>query len=329
MKAIVYHDYGSPDVVKCVEIEAPTPAGNEVLIKVRAASVNPLDWRLMQGAPYVFRILFGLHKPTATRPGRLGRDVAGTVEAVGSGVTQFKPGDSVFGWCQGAFAEYVCTSEASLVNKPSSLTFEEAAAVPVAALTALQGLRDKVRVRSGQNVLINGAAGGVGTFAVQLAKSFGAEVTGVCGTGNLELVRSLGADRVVDYTQGDFTRSGERYDAILDCVGNVPLSAGRRVLVPKGICAIAGAPKKPGPLVARAVLGPLLSPVTGRKFVMFLARLRQADLATMADLMQAGKVTPVIDRRFTLAEAAEALRYSAAGHARGKVVISLGHNPGT
>ncbi len=321
MKGIVYHAYGSPDVVRCVEIEEPSPAAKEVLIKVRAASVNPLDWRMMKGLPAPFRILFRLQKPTESRPGRPGRDVAGTVEAVGSSVRRFKPGDHVFGSCQGAFAEHACAAEESLVHKPSPLTFEQAAAVPVAALTALQGLRDKGRVRAGQKVLINGAAGGVGTFAVQLAKTFGAEVTGVCSTGNLELVRSLGADRVIDYTREDFMRGGQRYDVLVDCVGNVPLSAGRRALVPHGTCVIVGAPKNPGVVLGRAVLGSLRSPVTGRRFVMFIARLRPADLATVADLMQVGKVTAVIDRRFPLAEAADALRCSAAGHARGKVVI--------
>ena len=198
MKAIVYHTYGSPDVLKCEEIDKPTAGDNEVLIKVRAASVNPLDWRLMRGRPYIVRILFGLRKPKITRPGR---DVAGQVEAVGRNVTQFKPGDEVFGTCRGAFAEYVCTSESALVMKPDNVTFEQAASVPVAAFTALQGLRDKGQIQAGQKVLINGAAGGVGTFAVQIAKSFGADVTGVCSTRNVEMVRSIGADRVIDYTQ--------------------------------------------------------------------------------------------------------------------------------
>ena len=214
MKAIVYHHYGSPDVLQWEEIEKPTAGDNEVLIRVRAASVNPLDWHFMRGTPYIVRILAGLRKPKVTR---LGVDVAGQVEAVGRNVTQFKPGDEVFGSCRGAFAEYVCTSESALVMKPDNVTFEQAASVPVAAFTALQGLRDKGHIQPGQKVLINGAAGGVGTFAVQIAKSFGADVTGVCSTRNVDMVRSIGADQVIDYTQEDFTKSGQRYDLIFDC----------------------------------------------------------------------------------------------------------------
>ncbi len=231
MKAIVYHNYGPPDVLKYEEIVAPTAGDDEVLIRVRAASVNPLDWHFMRGTPYFLRIMTGLLKP---KDRRLGVDVAGQVEAVGRNVTQFKPGDEVFGSCRGAFAEYACTAESALVTKPDNVTFEQAASVPVAAYTALQGLRDKGHIQPGHKVLINGAAGGVGTLAVQIAKSFGAEVTGVCSTRNVDLVRSLGADRVIDYTQEDFTKSGQGYDLIFDCVGNHSLSAYRRVLSPKG-----------------------------------------------------------------------------------------------
>jgi NADPH:quinone reductase-like Zn-dependent oxidoreductase len=214
MKAIVYHKYGSPDVLKLEEVDMPTPGDDEVLIKVRAASVNPID-RLIRGQPYILRAVTGLRKPKDTR---VGRDLAGQVEAVGRNVTQFQPGDEVFGACLGAFAEYVCARENKLALKPAHLTFEQAAAVPVAAITALQGLRDKGRIQPGQKVLINGAAGGVGTFAVQIAKSFGADVTGVCSTRNVDMVRSIGADQVIDYTQEDFTQSGQRYDLLFDCV---------------------------------------------------------------------------------------------------------------
>ncbi|MFZ0800462.1 MAG: NAD(P)-dependent alcohol dehydrogenase [Terriglobales bacterium] len=323
MKAIVYHRYGSPDVLKCEEIEKPAVGDDEVLIKVRAASVNPLDWRLLRGVPRIFRILFRLHEPSNSHPGRPGRDVAGQVEAVGRNVTRFKPGDEVFGSCRGAFAEYACTSESALVVKPDNVTFEQAASVPVAALTALQGLRDKGRIQPGQKVLINGAAGGVGTFAVQIAKSFGAEVTGVCNTRNVDLVRSIGADRVIDYTQEDFTKSGQRYDLILDNVGNHSLSACRRILNPNGICVIAGAPKEPGIFLTRFITTPVLSRFVSQMFVMFIAKMNKEDLTILHDLMKAGKVTPVIDRHYKLTEVPEAIRYLETGHARAKVVITL------
>ncbi len=318
MKAIVYHNYGSPDVLQCEEIEMPTAGDDEVLIKVRAASVNPVD-RLFRGRPYIVRILTGLRKPKDTR---LGRDVAGQVEAVGRNVTQFKPGDEVFGACRGAFAEYVCTSESALVMKPDNVTFEQAASVPVAAFTALQGLRDKGQIQPGQKVLINGAAGGVGTFAVQIAKSFGADVTGVCSTRNVDMVRSIGADRVIDYTREDFTKGTQRYDLILDCVSNHSLSACRRVLNPNGKFVIVGA-SKVRILLTRALKALVLSRFVSQNFVMFIARLRKEDLTIMRELMEDGKVTPVIDRRYRLSEASEAIRYLEEGHARGKVVITL------
>src|SRR5580692_4021589 len=235
MRAAVYTRYGPPEVVQITDVEKPVPKDNEVLIKVRAASLNPLDWHFMRGTPYAVRIIAGLRKPRF--PG-LGVDVAGQVEALGAKVSQFKLGDEVFGSCKGAFAEYVCASESAVVMKPATVTFEQAAAVPVAAYTALQGLRDKGHLRPGQKVLVNGAAGGVGTFAVQIGKSFGADVTGVCSTRNVEMVRSIGADQIIDYNQEDFTKSGQRYDLLLDCIGNHPLAACKRVLSPKGICVV-------------------------------------------------------------------------------------------
>jgi NADPH:quinone reductase-like Zn-dependent oxidoreductase len=322
MKAIVYYNYGSPDVLKCEEIEKPTAGDDEVLIKVRAASVNPAD-RLFRGTSYIIRILTGLRKP---KDARLGRDVAGQVEAVGRNVTQFKPGDDVFGACRGAFAEYACTSESALVMKPEKVTFEQVASVPVAALTALQGLRDKGQIQPGQKVLINGAAGGVGTFAVQIAKSFGADVTGVCSTRNVDTVRSIGADHVIDYTREDFTKRGQRYDLIFDCVGNHALSACRHVLNPKGICVLVGAPHKVWIVLIRALKALALSRFVSQKFVMFIARRSKEDLTIMRDLMKTGKVTPVIDKRYRLSEVPDAIRYLEEGHARGKVVITLEYN---
>jgi NADPH:quinone reductase-like Zn-dependent oxidoreductase len=274
----------------------------------------------MRGTPYVVRVVGGLSKPRDTR---LGVDVAGQVEVVGRNVTQFKPGDEVFGTCRGAFAEYACAAESALVMKPKNMPFEQAASVPIAAFTALQGLRDKGHIQPGQKVLVNGAAGGVGTFAVQMAKSFGAEVTGVCSTRNLEMVRSIGADRVVDYTQEDFTKRGERYDLVLDAVGNHSLSACRRVLNPKGIFVMAGGASgrwKMG--LARGIRALVLSRFVSQNMVGMLARSNKEDLTTMRELMETGRVTPVIDRRYRLSEVSEAIRYLEAGHARGKVVIT-------
>src|ERR1022692_725779 len=322
MKAIVYYNYGPPDVLKYEEIEKPTAGDDQVLVKVRAASVNPLDWHFMRGTPYFVRIMTGLRRPKVTR---LGVDVAGQVEAVGRNVTQFKPSDEVFGTCRGAFAEYACTSESALVMKPNNVTLEQAASVPIAAFTALQGLRDKGQIQPGQRVLINGAAGGVGTFAVQIAKSFGAYVTGVCSTRNVDMVRLIGADRVIDYTQEDFTNSGQRYDLIFDSVGNHSLLACRRVLNPKGKYIAVGGPSSRwmiGPLTS-AITAPVLSRLVDRKFVTFIAKGSKEDLTVMHELMEAGKVTPVIDKRYRLSEVPEAIRYLEEGHARGKVVITL------
>jgi NADPH:quinone reductase-like Zn-dependent oxidoreductase len=322
MKAITYTEYGSPDVLKLTELEKPTPKDNEVLIQVRAASVNPLDLHYMRGTPYLIRTGAGLRKPKNTR---LGADLAGRVEAVGSSVAQFKPGDEVFGVRTGAFAEYVCKLEKTLAPKPVNLTFEQAAAVPVAACTALQGLRDKAQIQPGQKDLINGAGGGVGTFAVQIAKSFGGDVTGVTNTRNMDMVRSIGADHVIDSTQEDFTRSGQRYDLILDAGGNHSSSDTRRTLNSNGTLVIAGAVSTDnwlGPLV-----GPLQALVMSRfvsqTLVSFLASVTKEDLVALKELIEAGKVRPVIDRTYTLSEVPDVLRYLEEGHARGKVVISV------
>jgi NADPH:quinone reductase-like Zn-dependent oxidoreductase len=322
MKAAVYTKYGPPDVVQIRDIEKPVPKDNEVLIRIRAAAVNPLDWHLMRGEPYVVRAMCGLLKPKTTQ---LGVDVAGQVEAVGRKVTQFESGDEVFGACRGAFAEYGCSPESSLAIKPRNLTFEQAGAVSVAGRTALQGLRDKGQIQAGQKVLINGAAGGVGTFVVQIAKSFGADVTGVCSTRNLDMVRSIGADRVIDYTQQDFAKSGQRYDIFFDCFANHSLFACRRVLNPEGIYIAVGGPSDPWMIsfLGRVIAGPSLSGLTSQKFVTFMARSSKEDLRILGELMEAGKVTPVIDRRYRLSEVPEAIRYLEEGHARGKVVITL------
>jgi len=319
MKAIVYRRYGSPDVLECDEIEKPAPGDDEVLIKVRAASINPLDRHIMRGRPKFLRIAFGLHKPKI----RPGRDVAGQVEAVGRNVTRFKPGDEVFGACSGALAEYACARESALVSKPNNMTFEQAASVPVAALTALQGLRDKGKIRPGQKVLINGAGGGVGTFAVQIAKSFGANVTGVCSTTKVDMVRSIGADRVMDYTQQDFTEGTQRYDLIFDLVATHSLPEYRRVLSPNGICVFGGGPTKVRAILTLAFEVLVLSRFVSQNFVMFVAKLSTEDLTFLRDLMATGKITPVIGKRYTLAEVPQAMRYLEEGHARGKVVITL------
>ncbi|MCH8877652.1 MAG: NAD(P)-dependent alcohol dehydrogenase [Chloroflexi bacterium] len=331
MKAIVYTEYGPPDVLQLKEVGKPSPKDNEVLIKVHAASVNPLDWHLLRATPFLVRLTEGLLKP---KKEILGADVAGRVEEVGKNVKQFQTGDEVLGDFfvngLGGFAEYVCVPEdAALVQKPTNLTFEEAAAVPVAAVTALQGLRDKGQVQPGQKVLINGASGGVGTFAVQIAKSFGAEVTGVCSTRNLDMVRSIGADHVIDYTQEDFTQNGQRYDLIADAVGNRSVSDYGRALGPKGICVIIGY-SSPLLLFQHLFQGPWIS-MTGSKKIGLMGTVKpnKKDLVFMKGLLEAGKVVPVIDRRYPLSEVAEAIRYLEGGHAQGKVVITVGHNDKT
>ena len=322
MKAIVYRCYGSPDVLTYEDIEKPMPGDDEVLVKVHAASVNPLDWHYMRGSPYFIRLGSGVGAPKDIR---LGVDFAGTVEAVGKDVEQFKLGDEVFGGANGAFSEYVTVRDSrALAMKPANITFEQAASVPIAAITALQALRDKGKIKTGHRVLINGASGGVGTFAVQIAKSFGAEVTGVCSTRNVEMVRSIGADHVFDYKKENYTESGKQYDLIIDNVGNHSLLANRRVLSPEGVLVIVGGAGGNwlGPLI-RPIKALLLSPFVGQEFVLILAQLRQEDLAILADLMQAGTVTPVIDRSYRLSEVAAAIRYSEEGHARGKIIIDL------
>ena len=322
MRAVTYHEYGSPDVLRYEELEKAVAGDDEVLIRVRAASVNPLDWHFIRGIPYFLRIPAGLRKP---KDSRLGVDVAGEVEAVGRKATEFKSGDEVFGSCRGAFAEYACASRSVLVTKPNNVTFEQAASVSVAACTALQGLRDKGQIQPGQKVLINGAAGGVGTFAVQLAKSFGADVTGVCSTRNVDMVRSIGADRVIDYTREDFTKSGQRYDLIFDTVGNHSLVACRRALKANGVYIEVGG--RSGSwmigLFARAIAAPVLSWFVSQKFFMVLARVNRQDLTIMRELMASGKVTPVIDRCYMLSEVPDAIRYLEEGHARGKIVITV------
>lgn len=326
MKAIVYHNHRSPDVLKLEEIERPAPGDDEVLIKVHAAALNPIDSHLSRH-PILRRLLFAMGKSKINRPGR---DVAGEVEAVGRNVTQFKPGDAVFGLCAGAFAEYVCASASALVMKPDNASFEQAASVPLAGLTALQALQDKGKIQSGQKILINGAAGGVGTFAVQIARSFGAEVTGVCSTRNVEIVRSLGANYVIDYTREDFTKSGQHYDLIFDLVANHSFSALRRILNPRGIYIGAGMVGFGGSmfgLVARLLSDRVVSRLGRQKSVLFTAKLSKDDLTILRDLMEAGKVTPVIDRRYRLSEASEAINYLEKKHARGKVVMTLEADP--
>ena len=322
MKAIVIEKYGSPDVLQFKEVERPTPKDNQVLVKVQAASANPLDWHLMRGEPFIARLMgTGLLKP---RSSKVGADVAGRVEAVGKDVTQFKTGDEVFGTCNGSFAEYACAGEDRLALKPANVSFEEAAAIPVAATTALQGLRNKGRIQPGQKVLVNGASGGVGTFAVQIAKSYGTEVTGVCSTRNLDMVHKIGADHVVDYTQEDFTKNEQqRYDLIFDAVGNRSVSDYKRALKPGGTCAVAGFSSMPR-MFEHSALGPLRSK-TGNKKVggMGMAKINQNDLVFLKQLVETQKVRPVIDRRYPLSETADAIRYLEAGHAQGKVVITV------
>ena len=323
MKAVVYHCYGSSDVLSLAEIAMPTPADDEVLVKVRAVAVNPYDWHFMTGTPYIMRLQSGMGAPKRTR---FGVDFAGIVAAVGQNVTRFKLGDEVFGGRPGAMAEYVAVrADGALALKPANVSFAQAAAIPIAAITALQGLRDKGRLQPGQKVLINGASGGVGTFAVQIAKALGAEVTAVCSTRNAELVRSLGADHVIDYTKTNFTEGTERYDLVLDNVGNHSLLATRRVLKSKGILVIISGSKENrwiGPL-SRPIVAALLSPFVSQEMGMMMANSNHDDLNVLGELVRTGKVTPVIDRQYSLHEAAAAMGYLAEGHARGKVVVTL------
>ena len=325
MKAIVYCDYGVANL-KLEDIEKPVPTDDQILVRVHAASINPYDWHFVEGTPKIMRAMgVGLRKPKDTR---LGVDFAGTVEAIGKNVTQFKPGDEVFGGRGGAFAEYVCPrANRAVARKPANVTFEQAASINIAGMTALQALRDKGNVQPGQKILINGASGGVGTFAVQIAKSFGAEVTGVCSTRNVDLVRLLGADHVIDYTREDFAKHPERYDVVLDNVPNHSLSECRRILNPNGkyVMIGGGGPNDNrwiGPF-GRVINTMVLSPFVSQKMGMMMADANQKDLTILADMMQSGKVKPVIDRTYKLSEVPEAIRYLEQGHARGKVVITV------
>lgn len=322
MKAIVYTEFGPPDVLRYEDVGIPAPAGGEVLVRVRAASINPLDHHFMTGTPKIARLFIGgLREPKSTR---FGGDVSGVVEAVGANVTRFKPGDAVFGTSRTSYAEYTCAPEAALAIKPEAISFEDAAAIPIAGLTAFQALRNKGHVQPAMKVLVNGAAGGVGTFAVQFARAFGAAVAGVCSTRNVELVRSLGAERVYDYTREDFTKSGERYDVLLDNISNHSFAACRRVMTPKGVYLAIGTTKS-GPLdplpsiLAKLVMKPFVS----QQMPFFMARRNADDLAAIAQLIESGQVRVVIDRQYSLRDLPQAMRYFGEGHARGKVVITV------
>lgn len=321
MKAIVRTKFGSPDILELKDVEKPIPKDDQVLIQVHAASVNPLDWHLLRGEPFLVRVMgYGLLKP---KHRILGADIAGRVEAVGRNVTQFKVGDEVFGASMGGFAEYACFNENRIVLKPAAVTFEQAAAVPVAGLTALQGLRDHGQIQPGQHVLINGASGGVGTFAVQIAKALGAHVTGVCSTRNLDMVRSIGAEHVIDYTKEEFWRNGKQYDLILDNAAYHSIRKSLRALTPTGAYVLVGGSTSTASILLSLILNPLVSRIEGRKLVTFMARVNQKDLALLKELLEAGKVVPVIDRKYSLRETPQAIQYVEVGHARGKVIIAV------
>jgi len=323
MKAIVYDRYGSPDVLQYQEIEKPEPADDQVLIQVRASSANPYDWHFIRGTPSFIRLFTGIRAPKSRR---VGADVAGRVEAAGRNIKNFKPGDAVFGTATGSFAEYACALESNLALKPESLTWEQAASVPIAGITALQGLRDKGKIQAGQHVLINGAAGGVGTFAVQIAKSHGARVTGVCSTRNVDLVRSIGADEVVDYTRESFVDGGKRYDLFFDLVGNKPLPACLKVLQRNGIyigCGGGGPDRGSMGLLGSMLRSVVHAPFTTQKMPTLFAKVNTGDLNCLADLMRDGKVTPILDRKYALKDTADAIRYVEQCHARGKVAITV------
>lgn len=326
MKAIVNHEYGSPKVLELEDVDKPVPRGDEVLVRVLGAAINPGDWYVMHGTPYVLRLTSGLRRP---RNKVLGLAIAGRVEAVGRNVSGFGPGDAVYaGIGKGGFAEYASVPEDALAPMPSNLTFEQAAAVPVTGVTALQALRDIGRVQPGQKVLINGASGGVGTFAVQIAKALGADVTGVCSTTNVDLVRSIGADHVINYANEDFTRNGQQYDLILDNVGNRPLSDLRRALTSSGMLipnSNKGGGRWMGGFLRRAVEAIVVSPFVSQRLRPFAATDKREDLVVLKELVESGKVTPVIDRTYPLKEVAEAMSHYGSGHARGKVIISMGH----
>ena len=322
MRAIIQDEYGAPeDVLKLQETDKPTVGDGEALVRVHAAPVSGTDWHLTRGLPYVARFVIGLRKPKNRVPGL---ELAGTVEAVGKDVTKLQPGDEVFGWCDGSFAEYASVPEGQLVLKPTNLTLEEAAAVPISAFTALQGLRDRGQIQPGQKVLITGASGGVGTYAVQIAKSYGAEVTGVCSTAKMDMVRSIGADHVIDYTEEDFTETGERYDLLLDIYGNPSLSDCRRALKPRGtLVFIGGTGGRWFMGVDRWLRGLLLAPFLRLKVRPLVHTDSQEDLVTLKDLIETGKVTPVLDKTYPLAKVSEAIKFVREGRARGQVVITL------
>ena len=321
MKAIVQDRYGDVDILDFKDIDQPVSTDHQVLVRVHAAAVGKGDWLSVHGLPYVARLRYGLPKPKHPVPGF---DVAGRVEAVGSNVTRVRPGDEVFGWCEGSFAEYASVPQGQLALKPANLTFEQAAAVPISGFAALQALRDTGGVQPGQQVVITGASGGVGSFAVQLAKAFGAEVTGVCSTKSVEMVRSIGADHVIDYTQEDFTRSGLRYDLILEMAGNRSLADLRRALAPKGtLVLVGGSGGKWFMGTGRALRAVLVSPFVGQRLRSFFSKPRGADLVVLKELIEAGKVTPVIDRTFPLSETPEAIRYVGERSTQGKIVITV------
>ncbi len=325
MKAILFEKYGSPDVLAFKEVAKPTPNDDQLLIKVKATAVNPLDWHRLRADPFIVRFSDGLRKP---KNPYIGADIAGQVEAVGKNVTQFKPSDAVYGEIgSGGLAEYVCVAEKAIVAKPANLSFVEAAAVPVAALTALQSLRDHGQLQAGQSVLINGASGGVGTYAVQIAKAFGAVVTAVCSTRNVELVRSIGADYVIDYTKSDLTKNSQKYDLILDNVGNFSVSTYKRLLNANGTAVVSGFTKL-GRMLSVVVLGGLSSKFGNKKIGPMLAQPNQADLLALNELLESGKVKSVIDRCYPFAESAEAIRYLETSRARGKVVVEIANSNG-
>jgi NADPH:quinone reductase-like Zn-dependent oxidoreductase len=323
MRAIIYERYGPPEVLSLSEIEKPVPDAHEVLIRVHAASVNPYDWHFLRGKPAFIQLFIGIRRP---RSPRIGADVAGIVESIGPGVTQFKPGDPVFGTCKGSFAEYACGKDANLALKPEGLSFEQAASLPIAGLTALQGLRDCAKLRAGQRILINGVAGGVGTFAVQFARSTGARVTGVCSERNAELARSLGAEQVIDYAHEDFTRSAQKWDVIFDLVGNRTLTEFRRALEPKGVfvsCGGGGPDKKASELLGLIFGTMLIAPFATQKLTGVHAKMKSADLGALAAMVESGAVKPVLDRTYPLNKTAEAVEYVETCHARGKVIIAV------
>lgn len=322
MRAIVFEKYGPPEVLQLTEVNKPAPKDHEVLVEVHAASVNPYDYHLMRASPFLVRLGRGFLKP---KDSRFGADVSGRVEAIGRNVTLFKPGAEVFGFADGSFAEYATAAESDLASKPANLSFEAAAAAPMAGLTALKGLRDQGHIQPGQKVLVNGASGGVGTFAVQIAKSYGAEVAGVCSSQNMDLVRSIGADHVIDYAREDFTKSGESYDLILDAVGNHSTSDYKRALTPRGICSVVGFTSM-FRMIRVVLRGRLTSKTDGKKVGLMSLRPNKEDRAFLAELLASGKISPVIDRRYSLAEVPDAIRYLERGHVRGKVVITVAHD---